>query len=102
MQANAVVENKWVCNGVTFAPGDRVKITGFEEDFAPDGMGDGVTWDNQWPDIWKDGNLVGGMSMFIGYEYEINDIDETGVYFVTDESHTNMYGYPLTVLEKIK
>jgi hypothetical protein len=104
MPHDVYVESKWVCNGVSFAPGDKVKIVRMEQSPAPNGMGDGVAWQNSWSEGYKNDNLginVRGLSEYIGFTYEINNIDETGAYFVEDEDHNNPYGYPLTALEKI-
>lgn len=92
----------WQYNGVEFKRGDKVRIVRLEAEFAPNGMGEGVRWENTWPNSFDDGDIiVRGMDAFIGCEYEINDIDETGVYFVEDEDHNNSYGYPLSALENI-
>lgn len=101
MQADVCV-SEWVYNGVEFNVGDKVKIVRIEEDDAPNGMGVGKQWVNNWADgVSYRGTIFQGMSSYLGYEYEINDIDETGVYFVVDESHTNEFGYPLSALEKV-
>lgn len=101
MQTDVCVA-EWVHNGVEFRPGDKVKIVRMEEDDAPNGMGEGRQWVNNWADYTDiRGTVVDGMSSYIGCEYVINDIDETGVYFVVDDLHTNEFGYPLSALEKV-
>lgn len=82
----------WQYNGVDFRVGDTVKIVRLEEEEAPNGMGDGKVWQNAW---------APAMDQTIGFTYEINDIDENGVHFVSDEDHDNWYAYPLSALENL-
>lgn len=99
----------WEYNGVEFNPGDRVKVVRLEHDAAPNGMGSGIQWDNNWIGREKDadGNtVVDGMDGAIGHEFVINTIDERGVIF-TDfveqelDFEPSLYAYPLSVLEKM-
>lgn len=92
----------WVCNGVSFQSGDKVKIVRIEETGASGGMGKGIQWENDWSDYMSEMPTVYDMGYYMGHSYEINHIDETGAYFVDDEDHKNPFGYPLTALEKME
>lgn len=93
----------WECNGQEFRAGDTVKIVRVEQDFAPDGMGEGVEWENNWVEStgFSDTFAFANMNYGVGKTYEIADIDETGAYFIEDEEHNNRFGYPLSVLFNI-
>lgn len=86
----------WVYNGVEFNIGDRVRVVRFEQDKAPNGMGEGVAWGNTWQDT---------MDQAIGFEFEVFEIDpELGVLFcplVDCDFPAADYGYPLSVLQKV-
>lgn len=83
-------EQKWIYNGVEFKAGDRVIIHKIVDE-QENGMGLGVDWNNCWVD---------SMNALIGNEYEINHIDERGVFFVTSIDDPRYiddegYGFPL-------
>lgn len=86
-------ERKWFYNGVEFEIGDRVMVDGIAETEQPDGMGDGIDWQNSW---------VEDMNDAIFKEFEIYDIDEAGVRFVEIEGDWNTeYMFPLSALRKV-
>lgn len=80
-------DKKWICNGVEFKVGDKVKIVRKVASHCGNGMGEGVEWEN----IWE-------MSMdnYIG---EIATIDYIGYAGVSFEE--GGYGWPLSALEKV-
>lgn len=81
---------QWISNGVEFKEGDVVRVVRFVEDDDPDGMGEGIRWDNGW---------VEEMDKFLGLPMIIEGIDEEGVYFEGGKGAS--FGFPLKSLEKI-
>jgi len=78
---------------VQFQVGDRVRVTGKTEDFAPHGMGPNVAWDNEWVDE---------MEAQIGREYTIACVHPSiGATFEEDQDLFN-YAFPLSSLEKLQ
>ena len=80
-----------VCNGVEFRPGDKVRVMRQVEESDPNGMGEGVPWDNCW---------VADMDNYLGLEFTIMDIDTFGVMFYSD-THVG-YAFPLAALDKVE
>jgi hypothetical protein len=91
---------KWVYNGVEFREGDIVKVVRIEEDEAPNGMGEGVAWNNAWINTrYEDnGTIDFNMDGYFGMEFTIEDISVEGVYFENDPAG---YAFPLSSLEKV-
>jgi len=86
----------WICNGVEFKEGDRVRVVSQEVDDAEDGMGTGCQWENAW--IHDDLSGDKGMDAYLGLEFTIEEITVHGATF---ESTSISYGFPLTALEKV-
>lgn len=86
----------WICNGVEFKEGDRVRVMRQEEDYAENGMGNGRAWCNNWVGENDEGEK--GMDAYLGLEFEIAEITSCGAIFVSPEIG---YAFPLTSLERI-
>jgi hypothetical protein len=84
---------------VEFREGDRVKVVRFEENLAPNGMGEGIEWDNTWVNARYEDNGTINLNMdgYFGIEFVINHIDQSGVEFENDLG----YAFPLSSLEKV-
>lgn len=89
--------NKWSYNGTEFNVGDKVRVVRRTEDFAPNGMGEGIMWENQWIKADNDGP---NMDRYLGLEFEIDYIVNTGVLFKDWEAWAS-YAFPLSSLENI-
>jgi len=98
------MNRKWVYNGVEFKVGDTVRVMRQEEDDAPNGMGDGIPWENSWIGGTVEQSLKGeyktDMDAFLGLEFVIEDIDFYGVTF--EDSSGYAYAFPLSSLDKVK
>ena len=70
-----------------FKVGDKVKVVRKVDGYDPNGMGKGKTWKNSWQT---------NMQEVIGREFVVEDIRESGVYFVGYS-----FGFPITALEKV-
>jgi hypothetical protein len=88
----------WVCNGVEFKVGDTVRVVREEQTGAPNGMGEGVKWENCWSGF--DGNTELGMDKWLGRKGTIEDISVEGVTFEMPDDELS-YSFPLTSLEKV-
>lgn len=95
---------KWVCNGVEFKVGDKVRVMRRVKDNDPDGMGEGIPWQNNW--IAAETGWA-GMDGFLGLTFEIEDITAEGATFVVAEKyrkfveHDAQYAFPLSCLDKV-
>lgn len=83
---------KWICKGVEFKVGDKVKVVRSCKRHDRDGMGDGVEWLNSWVDE---------MNTIIGKEVIIKSIEREGVRFISVEGVDIECSYPLKSLDKI-
>lgn len=84
-----MAQQQWFVNGVEFNVGDKVRVMRQVESFDPNGMGDGVEWENTWVD---------DMDRFLGLEFEISDFSPEGVDL---SEETCFYLFPLTALDKV-
>lgn len=87
----------WICNGVEFKVGDKVRVVRQVESFDPNGMGNGVEWENTWCSADGDWKAMDG---YLGLEFTIAEIESYGVTFETDLDGLS-YALPLAALEKV-
>jgi hypothetical protein len=90
------MSKQWILNGVEYRVGNVVRVMRQVEDYDPNGMGDGMEWDNTW--IASDGEDL-GMDEYLGLSFEIAEISEEGVFF--EGADACSYAFPLASLDKI-
>jgi hypothetical protein len=75
--------NRWIVAGQEFAVGNVVRVMRQVEDADPNGMGDGVKWENNWVGFYGEAgdNTPYGMNKCLGMSFVIEDIEPEGVTF---------------------
>jgi hypothetical protein len=91
---------QWILNGTEFAIGNVVRVMRQVQQDDPNGMGDGVAWNNNWVGI-DDDNSCGpvGMNKHLGGTFVIADICDEGVEF--EGADEVSFLFPLASLDKI-
>jgi hypothetical protein len=92
----------WHCNGQEFYPGTRVRVARIEQDFAPNGMGEGYKWDDVWINKLNGDPPYTSMDEAVGMEFEIAYIDSEGAHFMEyTGSFIERFAYPLSALDVV-
>lgn len=92
------MQAEWIYNGVEFKVGDRVKVVSDAPTADPNGMGVGIEWENSWVHAeYLFGAAYPHMDGYIGLEFVIEDIDETGVIFEDGDGCVS-YAFPLSCM----
>lgn len=92
---------QWIVGEQEFQVGNVVRVMRQVEDFDPNGMGNGVAWENTWVGIGGEAgdNSPVGMNKMLGMTGIIEDIAAEGVEF--EGSGQLSYLYPLASFDFI-